>query len=374
MTPLVPRWFLRTVAYCGGVLVVGVVVWALAWVLLKVALITVAVFVALLLAALLGPLARLLCRAKVPPAAAALLSLLVLLGALGGTGWLVIHRVTPQLDDLRRSLTAAIGGIRNWLVTGPLSLQPRQVDQVRSQIVQGIRSAVPDGFTVASMALTALTGVAIALFVLFFLLKDGQRMWRWIVEAVPDGYRDRVDAAGRLAWDTTSHYVVGVVVIALGDALGIGIGLFVIGVPLALTLTILVFLGAFVPMIGATVTGAVAVLVTLVTQGPTAALLVLALVLVVQNVEGNLLQPLVQTRAVRLHPVVIFVAVTAGFLLFGIAGALVAVPLVAVTYRVASYLRNTAPADTAPADTAPADTAPPRYVRLGTLRMPIRSR
>ena len=337
---LLPMWFLRTVAYSGGALVVGATAWVIGWILLKLSLVTIAVLTALLLAALLDPLARLLRRAKLPAAAVALLSLLFLLGVLAGVGYLLFRRVSAQIGDLRSSLTASIDSIRNWLVTGPLGLQPQQVDQVRAQIVSGVNSVLPNGFAVASIAVSVLSGVVVALFVLFFLLKDGRGMWQWIVGVAPARHRDRVDEAGRLTWDTTRRYVVGVVVIALIDAAGIGTGLFVIGVPLALSLTLLIFLGAFVPLLGATVSGAVAVLVTLVTNGATAAVLVLVLVLAVQFVEGNLLQPLIQGRAVRLHPVVILVTVTAGFLLYGIAGAVIAVPVVAVAYRVASYLHG----------------------------------
>ncbi len=349
----VPNWFLRTVAYCGGLLIVGAVVWALALILLKLSLVTITLLVALLLAALLDPIARLLHRV-VPAWAAALLSLLLLIGVVGGAGYVITRRVSGQLANLRSSLTQSLVSIRDWLVQGPLSLQPQQVDQVRTQIVNGVRSAIPSGFTVASILISVVSAVLLALFVLFFLLKDGQGMWRWIVETAPPGYRDRIDGAGGVAWTTTRHYVVGVVVVALSDALGIGIGLFVIGVPLALSLTVLVFLGAFVPLIGATVSGVIAVLVTLVTNGPVAALIVLGLVLVVQNLEGNLLQPLIQGRAVRLHPVVILVAVTAGFLLFGIAGAVIAVPVVAVSYQVASYLRRSGP--TGPTADHPTET------------------
>lgn len=364
MPALVPRWFLRTVVYAGGLLVLAAVAWALVWVLLKVALVAFALLVALLLAALLEPLAHRLHRA-LPAWAAALLSVASLLGVVVGIGVLLTRRVTGQVDQLGSSLRQSLDRIRDWLVNGPLSLQPQQVNQVRSQIVSGVQSAIPSGFTLASMAIAAVSGMLLALFVLFFLLKDGPGMWRWIVEAAPAHHRERLDEAGRRAWETTGNYVVGAVLIAVADAVGIGIALFALGVPLATSLTLLVFLGAFVPLLGAIVSGAVAVLVTLVTKGFVAALIVLLVVLVVQNVEGNLLQPLIQGRAVKLHPVVILVVVTAAYLLFGIAGAVVAVPVVAVSYRVARYLRRPDPADMAPqrsqqAEALPASDGAPR--------------
>ncbi|MDN5747342.1 MAG: AI-2E family transporter, partial [Pseudonocardia sp.] len=329
-------------AYAGGALVVGVVAWAVVWVLLQVALVTFALIVALLLAALLDPLARLLHR-RLPAWAAALLSVLLLVGVVLGTGYLLTRRVTGQLGNLVSSLTASIDQIRNWLVNGPLGLAPQTVDQVANQIVGALQSAAPNGFAAAATLIAVLGGVVIALFVLFFLLKDGTGMWRWLVGTAPARYRERVDEAGRRAWDTASRYMVGLVLIALIDAVLIGAALFALGVPLAMSLTVLIFFGAFVPFLGAFVSGLVAALVTLVSKGLIAALIVVGVTVVVQNLEGNVLAPLIQGHQLRLHPVVILVVVTAGYLLFGIAGAVVAVPVAAVTYRVGSYLHRPDP-------------------------------
>lgn len=333
------RWFLRTVAYSGGLIVLGVAVWVTVWMLLQVALVAFALVVALLLAALLAPLARALSH-WLPAWTAALLTVALLLAVVLGIGYLLVRRVVAQFGDLTGSLTTGVEQIRDWLITGPLSLQPPQINQVADQIVSWVRSAAPSGFAAANMLFSVLGAVAIVLFVLFFLFKDGAGLWRWIVDSVPARHRDKVDEAGRQAWETMGQYTVGVVVIALADAVLIGAGLFVLGVPLALSLSALVFLGGFVPFLGAFVSGMAAALVTLVTNGPVAALIVVGIVLLVQNVEGNLLQPLVQGHQVRLHPAVVLVVVSVGFLLYGVAGAVVAVPLVAVGYRVGSYLRN----------------------------------
>ncbi len=218
--------------------------------------------------------------------------------------------------------------------------------------------AVPSPVAGARTALNVLAALALAVFAVFFLLKDGEQIWAWVLERTPGRRRPGVDGAGRAAWTTLTGYVVGTVMVALVDAVLIGAGLFLVGVPLWLSLALLTFLGAFVPILGATITGAVAVLVTLVTNGPSDAAIVLAVVLVVQQVEGNLLHPLVMGRAVHLHPVVTLVAVTCGTLLLGIPGAILAVPLVAVTYRVEEYLRiNRRPASARP--DPPARTAPP---------------
>jgi putative heme transporter len=177
-------------------------------------------------------------------------------------------------------------------------------------------------------------------FLVFFLLKDGEQMWAWFLARVPGARRTQLDGAGRAAWSTLTRYTGGLVVVALVDAVAIGLALLLLGVPFWLTLTLLTFFGAFVPLLGATVSGAVAVLVTLVTNGVTDAVVVLVVVIVVQQVEGNVLQPLIMRRAVHLHPVVTLVAVTAGALVLGVAGALLAVPVVAVAHRVAEHLRT----------------------------------
>jgi predicted PurR-regulated permease PerM len=275
-----------------------------------------------------------------PAWAAAALAVIALLAVVAGTVFLLEQRIREQFGSLATSLTGSIDRIRNWLVTGPLSVQPRQVDEVRDHLVGAVERAAPSGVAAAGTVLSALTGVVVALFVLFFLLKDGKGLWNGVVAMAPASHRERVAVAGEQAWDTLSRYVRGVVIIAVVDSVLTGIGLFALRVPLALSLAVLVFFGAFVPLAGATVSGAVAVLVALVTRGPVIALVALGIVLVVQNVEGNILQPFVQSRAVRLHPVVILIAVTAGVLLFGIAGAVVAVPVVAVVHRVVGALRR----------------------------------
>lgn len=353
--PLLPRWLRTTVAYCLAGLVVALAVTVVLRLLLMVRVVTFAVVAALLLAALLAPVTAALTRRGVPSWLAALLGVLVLLGVPLGVGVLLVTRASRQLGALQSALTSAVDDLRRTLVEGPLALQPERVDEVRDAVVAFIQRSVPDPVAGATLALEVLSGTAIAVFVLFFLLKDGGRMWRWVLSWTPPAHRPRADGAGRTAWDTLRSYVRGTVVIALVDAAGIGLGLVLLDVPLALSLTLLVFLGAFVPIVGATVSGALAVLVALVTQGAGSALALLAVVLVVQQLEGNVLQPLVMGRALSVHPVVILLAVSAGGLLAGIAGAIVAVPVVAVTYRVTDVLADRA--DAAPATTPGGVTA-----------------
>ncbi|WP_164704557.1 AI-2E family transporter [Blastococcus litoris] len=337
--PRVPAWTVRTMAVGGAVLAVAAMAWLACWLLLRLPLVTFAVAVAVLLTALMLPLSRALRRAGLPAAASALLAVLALAAVLLGIGFLVGFRAASAVQDLTRPLAAGIDRIRVWAIEGPLGLDPQQVADIRNEIVTWLYQASPTPTAGARMAVYVLGGLTLVAFLVFFLLKDGAAMWAWLLERVPDRRRDQVDGAGRSAWDTLASYVRGAVVVALIDAVGIGAGLLVLGVPLWLSLTLLTFVGAFIPLLGATVSGAVAVLVTLVTNGTTDAVIILVVVLVVQQVEGNLLQPLIMGRALHLHPAGILVAVTAGGLLLGVAGALLAVPLVAVTYRVLEYLR-----------------------------------
>ena len=352
--PVAPRWALRVLVIGAAVLMLAAVGWLLFWFLLRLPLLTVAIAVALLLTALVQPVARWLHRGGLGDGMSALLSVLFLLGVMIGIGFLVGFRAADKLRNLARPLTAGIDRIRVWLTEGPLGLNPQQVTEIRNTVVDRVYALTPEPTAAARMAVYLLAAVILVAFLTFFLLKDGAAMWSWLLGWVPDRRREQVDGAGHSAWTVLSQYVRGVVVVALIDAVGIGAVLLVLGVPLWVSLTLLTFIGAFVPLFGATVSGAVAVLVTLVTNGVTDAVIVLVAVLVVQQVEGNVLQPIIVGRTVRLHPVVILVAVTAGSLLWGLAGALLAVPLVAVTYRVLGFLReNPTPRATTTEHSAP---------------------
>ena len=320
-------------------LVIVALAWLVVQALFAVALLVGALGVALVLAALLAPVARGLRRLGLPPAAASAVTTLALLAVLVGLGFLVATRVTGQFEQLPSVLTVAVEKARSWLVQGPLALDPTQVQQLRDVVVDRLSKATPSPVGGAMTALRVLGAVAVAVFALFFLLKDGHEMWRWVVSWVPARYRDRTGTAGTAAWHTLSSYIRGVLVVATVDAVGIGVALVVLGVPLWLSLSILTFFGALVPVLGATVAGAAAVVATLVLEGPRDAVIVLVVVIVVQQLEGNVLHPLIMGRALRLHPLAILVAVTAGALLLGVVGALIAVPLMAVTYSAAAALR-----------------------------------
>lgn len=330
----------RLVGGAVTILAVAAVCWLLASILFRLALVSFALAAALLLPALLSPFMSGLRRLRVPKTAAAAIAVLVLIGFPTAVGLLLWNRVGAQLEELGPALTAGVDDIRTWLTTGPLSLDAAYVDRIREEAVGYVRDAVPGPVAGARTAVHVLTALALAVFAVFFFLKDGAHMWRWLVLRTPHRQRASVDGAGHEAWRALEGYVSAVTIIALIDATLIGLALFLVGVPLWLSLSLLTFVGAYVPILGATVSGGAATLVTLVTTGGSEALIILVVVLVVQQVEGNLLQPLVMGRAVDLHPVVTVVAVTSGTLLLGIAGAVLAVPLVAVIHRVFDYVRT----------------------------------
>ena len=340
---LLPEGLRRAAAYCAAALLIGAVAWVVVQLLLQVALLTVALGVALLATALLDPVHRRLRRLGLPAGLAALTGTVVLLSLPIAVGLLLYARVSARLADLGVAVTQGIDRVRLWLISGPLQLDPAQVDGLRDTLVVRLQAALPGAVAGTTTALRVLGATLLVAFAVFFLLKDGAQMWAWVLRGLPATARPRIDDAGRQAWSAVAGYGRGVVVIALLDALFIGTALLVLGVPLWLSLTLLTFVAAFVPYLGATVAGAAAVLVTLVTNGTQDALVVAVVVLLVQQIEGNLLQPLVMERALRLHPLVVLTSVTAGGLLLGVAGAAAAVPLVAAVRRATGALRSAAP-------------------------------
>ncbi len=338
LSPL-PSWLRRAVAFGVALLVLLPLFVLLVTAMVQIGLVSFALLAAVLLAALLAPLSERLRRAGAPGALAAAASILVLLGIPTGIGALIFSSVAAQLDDLGPALLQAVDGIREWLENGPLAIDPTVVDDLTGSAAGAAEEAAPGAVAGTTTVARGLIGVVLTVFAVFFLVKDGSRMWSWLLRWFPRGEtRDKVDGSGRVAWTTLTSYVRGTALVALVDAVGIGLGLVILDVPLWLSLALLTFVGGFVPILGAFIAGVVAVLVTLVTNSLTDALIILVVVLVVQQVESNVLQPLIMGQVIRLHPLVIACAVTSGTLVLGIAGAIIAVPVVAVLYRVASFL------------------------------------
>ena len=341
---------LRFLLVCAA-LVVAWYIAAQLWVVLL------PILLALLLATVLWPPVHFLRRKGAPPALASalvlLLSVLLLFGIIGG----LAPQVTSQAEELADQVTAGLGEVQGYITGPPFNLGEDQVGRTVDNVIdeaqanaQSIATRVLTGAVAAgSLVVTAL----LALVLCFFYLKDGPKFLPWLSGLAGPHAAPHVSALSQRAWVTLSGFIRAQAIVGLADAVFIGIGLFFLGVPLALPLAVLVFFGAFIPIIGALVSGALAVLVALVTQGPTTALLVIALVLVVQQIEGNVLQPILVGRTLDLHPALVILAVTAGGTLAGIIGAFLAVPVVAVAAVAVRYARQQL------AEIAPGPDSPP---------------
>ncbi|WP_238161805.1 AI-2E family transporter [Micromonospora endolithica] len=352
-------WLVRSAVLWSGCLIVFVLaLYLLGRAVVLLAPLAIAVAVTFFLTALLDPVQLALRRLRLPGSLAALLTILLLLGILVGAGTLVWNLTAGQFSDLSKELIQGVDRTRDF-VTSTLPITDQQLDRIIDQARRGL-SQGGGGLDPVSGARTAAEVVGstlLALVLLFFLLKDGRSMWRWVLDRMTGPRREVTAQAGRNGWRTLGAYSRGTMMIAAIDAIGIGIALVVLRVPLALPLALITFLGGFIPIIGATVAGTVAVLVALAAKGPVTALLVLAAVIAVQQIEGNLLEPLIMKRQVRLHPAVILVAVTAGTLIAGIAGAFVAVPITAVVWRVIDTVQKSRDAASPPAPATPPATA-----------------
>lgn len=338
-------WGLRVAAESTWrLLLLGAALYVVFRVITTLRIVALAFMAALLIAALLQPTVAWLRRLGLPRALAAALTFLSGLVGIGLVGWFVVWQVTTNLGSVTSRVQQGVDQLRDWLVQGPLHLTDKQISDFAKQISKAIgtnsEAITSAGFTGVTIAVEVLTGVVLAAFCTFFLLYDGERIWQWTLRGLPRHSRYAMAGAGPRAWATLTSYVRGTVLVAFIDSVCIGIGIALLNVPLAVPLAVIIFLGAFVPLVGALVTGTVAVLIALVTQGPFTAAMVLVVLVAVQQIEGHLLQPLILGRAVRVHPLAVVLAVTSGSILAGIGGAVVSVPLVAVTNTVVGYLRR----------------------------------
>jgi predicted PurR-regulated permease PerM len=310
--------------------------------LLRVVVVPIAV--ALLLAALLEPVAAALrARGANRSLSAGLVLITGLLVVFGGLA-LIVQTFISQLDDMSTQVGDGIAEIQRWLAQGPLHLSQTQLsdglERLQKSITDNQGTLTSGALSTATTLGEVVAGFFLVLFVLFFYLRDGARIWTFLCRLLPRQARVPAARAGYYSWHTLVSYVRATVVVALVDAVGIGIGLAVLRVPLAVPLAALVFLGAFIPVIGATLSGSVAVLVALVTVGPVKALIILGVVIGVQQLEGHVLQPLIMGRAVALHPLAVILAIATGVVAAGIVGGLVAVPLLAVVNTAVRYLAS----------------------------------
>lgn len=332
----------RTSWSAVGILVLVV---AVTLALSRISLVVIPVVLALFPATLLVPVVGFLERRGVPTALAAIASVFLAVVLVVGTLALIATLVVAQAPELAESASGGLAEVEGFLEGDPLGIGFTElsgmVDAVREQVGE-IGELAPQAMQAAVVAFEFVAGLLIMLVVLFFYLKDGRRISAAVLSLVPSRFRDRTRAVGSRAWDTVGAFFRGQLLVALADAVVIGIGLLVLGVPLAIPLTILIFFGALFPIIGAVTTGALAVLVALADAGLTSGLIVLGLIVAVQQLEGNVLQPLILGRAIRLHPLVVLLAITAGTVTVGILGAFLAVPVAAVVAVTIDHLRSDA--------------------------------
>ncbi|WP_307872765.1 AI-2E family transporter [Paractinoplanes ovalisporus] len=330
----VPHSLRIAAAWGWRLIVVGLVGWALLRFIGIISVVVIPLAVALLLSALLAPAVGWLRRLRLPPSLATFLVLICGLAAVAGTFTLVINQFLDGLPSLTQNATAGVRQIQEWAKTGPLHLSDDQVNQAIDNAQEWINthsaSLTSTGIATAATVFEVLTGMLLVLFSTFFFLRDGRKIWRFVVRLFPVNARWSIADAGDASWATLGAYVRATVLVAFIDAVGIGIALVILDIPFPFPLAALVFLGAFIPIVGASVSGAVAVLVALVDQGWVYALIVLGAVILVQQVEGHVLQPLIMGRAVAIHPLAVIIGIASGVVLAGIIGALVAVPLIAV--------------------------------------------
>lgn len=337
-------WGMRVAAEASWrLLLLAGMVWVLMKVISEVRLVVLAFAAALLVTALLQPFVVRLRRLGLPRGLATAVTAILGFVVIGLVGWFVVWQVMENLDDLSNRLREGINELKTWALDSPFHVTEKQINDIAKNLSETIGTNTEEitsaGLQGVTVLVEVMTGMLLAMFSTLFLLHDGKKIWSWVLGLVPAAARPGVAGAGPRAWRTLTAYVRGTVLVALIDAVFIGLGLYFLDVTMAVPLAVFIFLFAFIPLVGAVISGALAVVVALVTQGPVIALAVLGVVLAVQQIEGHVLQPFILGRAVRVHPLAVVLAVAAGGMIAGIGGAVVAVPLVAVTNTVVVYLR-----------------------------------
>lgn len=330
--------------YSWRILIVLLLGWVLIKVLAKLSLVVLPVIAALFVTALLGPLAQKLRTKGWPPLLATWTVVVGTILILAGIVAAIAPSVGDELDEVGASAKEGFESVIDYLAESPLKLSKADVDRYVDQALDQLsanRDRITSGLlSGAAKALELVTQFLLMLVLIFFFVKDGPQMFEWFESQFPSRNRRHVRAIGQRAWDAIGGYLRGTALIALVDATLIGITLMVVGVPLVIPLVVLTFFGAFFPLIGAFVAGVLAALVALVTNGPFDALIVAGAILVIQQVEGNVLQPVVMGKSVRLHPVVVLLALTAGAIVAGVVGAFLSIPVAAVGATIGNYVKK----------------------------------
>ena len=341
-----------TAAWAWRFLVIAAAAYLIAKVLGFLMVIVLPVVVALFIAALVEPVVSWLQRRGVPRGAAAGLMVVLVIGSVIALLTVAGNQVANGAQDLADSVSEGVEQITDWLKTGPLHASDSQINDYLDRAQEAISNFAKDGEIFSKLSEVGaavghvLAGFFIVMFSTYFFLADGERIWAWFVRLSPRASRVLVDGSGRVAWVSLTQFVRATVIVAATDAVGVMIVAAVLGLPFVMAIGVLVFLGAFVPMVGAFVAGTVAVMVALVDQGPITALIMLGGVVLVQQIEGHVLQPFLMGRFVSVHPLGVIIAIGIGVVVAGVPGALIAVPLAATGNAVAQHLAaNTRPGD-----------------------------
>ena len=352
------EWAWRLAAIALGLYLVGNV-------LTRFTEILVPVMLALLLAALLGPAVRRLTKIM-PHGLASFLALFLALAVVVGLFVLVGEQTVSGFPTLQTDASQGLAKLQTSLQNGPLHVKVDGLDTYISKLetaASNNRNKILSGaFGVASTATKVVEAFFITMFATFFFLSSGPRIWGWVLRILPASARSPIDKAGHSGWITLSYYVRATLIVALVDGVGVGTGAAVLGVPLAIPLGVIVFFGAFVPIVGALATGLIAILVAFVSHGTTTALIMFGIVLAVNQLEAHVLQPFLLGRAVEVHPLAVILSLAAGSALAGVSGALFAVPTVAVANTMITSLfgRGPDPAQIASTDSGPLSPGEPR--------------
>lgn len=329
----VPPLIRKAAAWSWRLLAIIALAVAVLWVIRRLEVIVVPVALALMVTALMIPAVDFLDRRGAPRGGAVALVLLSGMAIVGGMLTFVVSQFITGMPGLVEQVTHSIDSARTWLIEGPFHLSRDQINNAGNAAIEAIRNnqekVTSGALSTAATVTEIVTGALLTLFTVIFFLHGGRNIWQFVTKIFPSNVQERVREAGRAGFNSLIGYVRATFLVALVDAVGIGTGLAIMGVPLALPLASLVFLGAFIPLVGAVIAGFLAVVVALFAKGFVYALITLALIIAVQQLEGHVLQPLVMGRAVSVHPLAVVLAIAAGSVLAGIVGALLAVPIVA---------------------------------------------
>lgn len=317
-------------------IVVVVLLAAIIFALNYLSLVVIPVLLALIFASAFDPVMQWFVSHRVPRVLATVILLLFIFVILTGVVWLIVWTIRDQFDELSEKATEGLQQVISWGRDLPFAPSPEQIEEIKHSVTEFLTSSSFGSGTIAGVSAVArfFTGLVLLLVILFFFLKDGPKIWEFMLRPFEGVKRERAVRAGDRTVDILGHYVRGTAAVAFVDAVGIGIGLWIFQVPLALPLSVLVFFLSFIPIVGATLAGTLAALVALVSNGPLNAVIIVAVVVAVNQLESNFLQPVVMGRALKLHALVILIALSVGTLLGGVLGAVLAIPITAVVWGV----------------------------------------